>query len=55
MRQDVAQLRVMTIAAARLVLESLQAAVLVAAAVILSPVLALWAFLLVPLAGLEHR
>lgn len=49
-RQDVVQLRVLTIAAAKLVLESLQVVGVVAAAVILSPALALWAFLLVPLA-----
>ena len=51
-RQDVTQLRIVAVAAANVVLEALQAGALVAAAASLSPRLALWAFLLVPLAAL---
>jgi subfamily B ATP-binding cassette protein MsbA len=47
---DVQQMRTATIAAGTAVLESLQAAFLLITAVILSPVLALWAFLVLPLA-----
>jgi ABC-type multidrug transport system fused ATPase/permease subunit len=50
-RQDVTQLRTVTVAAVNLVFEGLQAAALVIAAIILSPALALWAFFLVPLAA----
>lgn len=50
-RQDVANLRSVTMAAAALVLEALLTIGLVAVAVSLSPRLALWAFLLVPLAA----
>ncbi len=51
-RQDVTQLRIVAIASGNLVLEALQAGALLAAAVSLSPALALWAFLLIPLAVL---
>lgn len=47
---DVQQMRSATLAAGTAVLESLQAVFLLITAVILSPVLALWAFLLLPLA-----
>jgi ABC-type multidrug transport system fused ATPase/permease subunit len=50
-RQDVANLRSVTTAAAALLLEALQAAGLIAVAVSLSPRLAVWAFVLVPLAA----
>ena len=49
---DVQQMRTATLAAGTAVLESLQAVFLLITAVILSPVLALWAFLLLPLAML---
>lgn len=51
-RQDVTQLRNASLAAATIVLESVQALCLFAAAVHLSASLALWAFLLVPLSVL---
>ncbi len=51
-RQDVSNLRAVALAAGNMVIETVQAAGLVTAAVILSPSLALWAFLLVPLAVL---
>ena len=50
-RQDVTQLRMVTLSVANLVLEALQAAGLMVAAILLSPTLALWAFFLVPLAA----
>lgn len=50
-RQDVAHLRSVTISAAALFLEAMQAAGLIAVAVSLSPRLAVWAFVLVPLAA----
>ncbi|HUP60090.1 MAG TPA: ABC transporter ATP-binding protein [Thermoanaerobaculia bacterium] len=50
-RQDVANLRSVTMAAAALLLEAMQAAGLIAVAVSLSPRLAVWAFVLVPLAA----
>jgi ABC-type multidrug transport system fused ATPase/permease subunit len=50
-RQDVANLRSVTMAASALLLESLQAAGLIAVAITLSPRLAVWAFVLVPLAA----
>ncbi|MCU1347711.1 MAG: Lipid exporter, partial [Acidobacteria bacterium] len=50
-RQDVANLRSVTTAAAALLLEGMQAAGLIAVAVSLSPRLAVWAFVLVPLAA----
>jgi ABC-type multidrug transport system fused ATPase/permease subunit len=50
-RQDVTQLRTVTLAVANMVFEALQAAALMIAAIILSPALALWAFFLVPLAA----
>jgi len=50
-RQDVSQMRTVVLATASLVLETLQAIGLIIAAVTLSPSLALWAFLLVPLAA----
>ena len=50
-RQDVANLRSVAMAAASLLLETLQVAGLVAVAVSLSPRLAIWAFVLVPLAA----
>ena len=49
---DVQQMRTATLAAGTAVLESLQAVFLLITAVILSPVLAVWAFLLLPLAML---
>jgi subfamily B ATP-binding cassette protein MsbA len=48
--QDVQQMRTATLAAGTAVLESLQAAFLLVTAVILSPVLAIWAFVVLPLA-----
>jgi ABC-type multidrug transport system fused ATPase/permease subunit len=50
-RQDVTHLRTVTVAIANLVLEAVQAAGLMVAAIVLSPSLALWAFILVPLAA----
>ncbi|MCU1244459.1 MAG: hypothetical protein JWN02_369 [Acidobacteria bacterium] len=50
-RQDVANLRSVTMEASALLLEGLQAAGLIAVAVSLSPRLAVWAFVLVPLAA----
>jgi ABC-type multidrug transport system fused ATPase/permease subunit len=50
-RQDVANLRSVTMAAASLLIETLQTAGLIAVAVSLSPRLAVWAFVLVPLAA----
>ncbi len=50
-RQDVAHLRSVTMSAAALLLEAMQAAGLIAVAVHLSPRLAVWAFVLVPLAA----
>jgi subfamily B ATP-binding cassette protein MsbA len=49
-RNDVANLRAVAIAGATIAIESLQAAGLIAASAILSPWLALWAFVLMPLA-----
>lgn len=51
-RQDVSSLRTVAIASATVLLEALQAAALIVTAVSLSPALALWAFLVVPLAAL---
>jgi len=51
-RQDVSNLRTVAMAIANVVLESLQALGLVIAAIVLSPSLALWAFILIPLAAL---
>lgn len=51
-RQDVTHLRTSAIAAATIVLESVQALSLVGAAIVLSPSLAVWAFVLIPLAVL---
>ena len=51
-RQDVSQMRTVVLATATILLEVLQAAALIIAAVSLSPSLSLWAFLLVPLAAL---
>ena len=50
-RQDVTQLRMVTLAVANLGLEAVQAAGLLVAAIVLSPALALWAFVLLPLAA----
>ena len=50
-RQDVTHLRTVTVAIANLILEAVQAAGLMVAAIVLSPALALWAFILVPLAA----
>jgi ABC-type multidrug transport system fused ATPase/permease subunit len=50
-RQDVTYLRSVTLAVANLALEALQAVGLMVAAIVLSPALALWAFVLVPLAA----
>lgn len=50
-RQDVANLRSVTMAGASLLLETMQAVSLIAVAVSLSPRLAVWAFVLVPLAA----
>ncbi|HEX7242450.1 MAG TPA: ABC transporter transmembrane domain-containing protein, partial [Longimicrobiaceae bacterium] len=49
-RQDVTQLRAFTLAAAKVALDSLQAVGLVVTAAVLSPTLALCAFVVVPLA-----
>lgn len=51
-RQDVSQLRAVGIAAATMTLDALQAIALITAAVMLSPWLAIFAFVLVPLAAL---
>jgi len=51
-RQDVSHLRTSALAAATILLESIQALFLIAAAFVLSPSLAVWAFVLVPLAVL---
>jgi len=51
-RQDVSQLRTVVLATASILLELLQAAALIIAAVSLSPSLSLWAFLVVPVAAL---
>ena len=51
LRRDVSNLRVATLALATLALETVQVAALVAVAAALSPRLALWAFLIVPLAA----
>jgi ABC-type multidrug transport system fused ATPase/permease subunit len=51
-RQDVSHLRAVTMAIANVILESLQAVGLMIAAIVLSPSLALWAFILIPLAAL---
>ena len=51
-RQDVSQLRAVVLAAASVILEALQAAALIVAAISLSPSLSLWAFILVPVAAL---
>ncbi len=48
---DVQQMRTATLASGTAILESLQAVFLLVTAVILSPVLAVWAFLLLPLAS----
>jgi len=50
--QDITQMRMVVLSTARIVLEVLQAAGLIAAAVSLSFTLSLWAFLLVPLGAL---
>jgi ABC-type multidrug transport system fused ATPase/permease subunit len=52
LRQDVSQLRTVAVAAATMVLDSLTAIALIGAAVSLSPRLALFAFVLVPVAAL---
>jgi ABC-type multidrug transport system fused ATPase/permease subunit len=49
-RQDVTQVRMIVLSAANMLLEVLQAIGLMVAAISLSPTLAFWAFLLVPLA-----
>jgi subfamily B ATP-binding cassette protein MsbA len=51
-RRDISQLRTVALAAANILLEALTAGGLVLAAVSLSPTLALWGFLIVPLAAL---
>jgi ABC-type multidrug transport system fused ATPase/permease subunit len=51
-RQDVSHLRAVAVAAATMVLDALNALALIAAAVLLSPTLALLAFVLVPVAAL---
>jgi len=51
-RQDVSQLRAVAVAAATMTLDALQAMALIGAAVIMSPTLALLAFVLVPVAAL---
>ena len=51
-RQDVSHLRTVTMGIANVILETLQALGLVVAAILLSPSLALWAFILIPLAVL---
>lgn len=50
-RQDVSQLRAVVLAAASVILEALQAAALIVAAISLSPKLSFWAFILVPVAA----
>ena len=50
-RQDVSQLRAVILATASVILEALQAAALIVAAVSLSPTLSFWAFILVPIAA----
>lgn len=50
-RQDVTQMRTVALATASVLLEALQAAALIIAAVSLSPSLSLWAFILVPVAA----
>ncbi|MGZ8853749.1 MAG: ABC transporter transmembrane domain-containing protein, partial [Thermoanaerobaculia bacterium] len=50
-QQDVTNLRLVTMAAAQLLFESVQAVGLIAVAVSLSPSLAVWAFLLIPVAA----
>ncbi len=50
-RQDVTNLRLVTVSGAQLLLESVQAVGLIAVAVSLSPSLAVWAFLLIPVAA----
>lgn len=49
-RQDVTHVRMIVVGMANMLLESLQATGLVVAAILLSPRLAFWAFLLIPLA-----
>ena len=51
-RQDVSNLRTVAISSATVLFEALQAGALIVTAVSLSPALALWAFLVVPLAAL---
>ena len=51
-RQDVSHLRTSAMAAATILLESVQALFLIAVAIVLSPSLAVWAFVLVPLSVL---
>ena len=51
-RQDVIQMRMVVLSTARIVLEVLQTAGLIAAAVSFSPSLSLWAFFLVPVGAL---
>lgn len=51
-RQDVMHVRIVVMSMATLVLEALQAGALLVAAIMLSPTLAFWAFLLVPVAVL---
>lgn len=50
-RQDVSQVRSVVLATASVILEVLQAAALIIAAISLSPSLSLWAFILVPVAA----
>jgi subfamily B ATP-binding cassette protein MsbA len=50
-RQDVSQMRTVVLSTASVLLEVLQAAALIVAAVSLSPSLSLWAFILVPVAA----
>ena len=51
-RQDVSHLRTSAMAAATIIVESVQALFLIAVAIVLSPSLAVWAFVLVPLSVL---
>jgi len=51
-RQDVSQMRMVVLATASVVLETLQALGLIVAAISLSPSLSVWAFFLIPIAGL---
>ena len=51
-RQDVSQVRAVVLATASVLLELLQAAALIIAAISLSPSLSLWAFILIPVAAL---